>query len=128
MKKSDIKNGMHVITKDGSEYIIMSNVGAQNQTTTCEIAMINLSNGWMPFDEYDDNLRHIDDDDDRDDSYDIKEVYAPKHYADTVISVLSRINKCKFVKLWERPIPKKMTKAEIEAELGYEIEIIESED
>ena len=124
MKKSNIKNGMHVITNNGDEYIVISNVGAQNQTTTCKIAMINLSNGWMPLDEYDDNLCYRgDDDDDRD--YDIKEVYAPKYYANTFESVKDFTNKHKFVKLWERPIPKKMTKAEIEAELGYEIEIVE---
>lgn len=121
MKKSDIKNGMHLITNMGEEYVVVSDVYALNQTTTCKMVMVNLSNGWMPLDDYNDDLqlqRH-----DGDCPYDIKEVYAPQFYANTFNSV--RKNHSQFVKLWERPRSKKMTKEEIEAELGYKIEIVD---
>ena len=124
MKKSEIKNGMHLITNGGDEYIVVGDAYAQYQEEP-QTVLVNLSHGWMFLEDYDDDLCCCSDDF----SYcgysdfDIKEVYAPKLYA----AMLDSVNKDKssFVKLWERPITKKMTKAEIEAELGYEIEIIE---
>ena len=133
MKKSEIKNGMHVITKDGSEYIIMSNIYAPKQmedNNTSNVVMLGIECGWMNFDQYDDDLCFRDTVDevcDDDFLYDIDEVYAPKYYAWTLKSVLEEKNKNDFIRLWKRDV-KTMTKAEIEAELGYEINIIESED
>lgn len=133
MKKSDIKNGMHVITKDGSEYIIMSDIYAPKQiedNNTAKVVMLGIDGGWMNFDQYDDYLCFRDTEEevcDDDFLYDIEEVYIPKLYAWTLESVLEERNKNDFTRLWKRGV-KKMTKAEIEAELGYEIEIIESED
>ena len=132
MKKSDIKNGMHVITKYGDEYVIMSNIYAPNQikeNNTAKTVMLGLDGGWMNFDKYDDDLCFrdtVDEEDDDDFQYDIDEVYIPKCYTWTLESVLEERNKNDFIRLWKRV--KKMTKAEIEAELGYEIEIVESED
>ena len=126
MKKSDIKNGMHVITKGGEEYIIMSDVYAPKQHVS-KVVMLNLDCGWMNFDQYDDDLCFrdtIDEVDDDDYLYDIDEVYAPNYYCWTLESVLEERNKNDFTRLWKRGV-KKMTKAEIEAELGYEIEIVE---
>jgi hypothetical protein len=135
MKKSDIKNGMHVITNNGNEYIIISGIEAYKQiedTNTANTVMIQLDgSGWMPFDDYDDDLCYHDpegDECDIDRYYDIKAVYTPQYYSWTLLSVYDK--SCisdKFIKVWERP-RKKMTKAEIETELGYEIEIVESED
>lgn len=128
MKKSDIKNGMHVITKGGEEYIIMSDVYAPKQINEHRIAkvvMLNLDGGWMNFDKYDDDLCFRDtiyDAADDDSLYDIDEVYVPNYYSWTLESALK--NKEDFTRLWKRSV-KKMTKAEIEAELGYEIEIVE---
>lgn len=132
MKKSDVKNGMHVITNENTEYVIISGVEAQgqiNDNNTADIIMIQLDgDGWMPFDDYDDDLHYHDPEgdeyDEEDDIYDIKAVYAPKYYAWTCASIVKYDDK--FIKMWERPIAKKMTKAEIEKELGYEIEIIKS--
>ena len=137
MKKSDIRNGMHVITKGGEEYIIMSNVYALkqiNDNNTAKVAMLSLDGGWMNFDQYDNDLCFRDTEEeacDDDYLYDIEEVYAPNYYSWTFESVLKEKNKNDFTRfftrLWKRGV-KKMTKAEIEAELGYEIEIVESED
>lgn len=132
MNKSDIKNGMHVITKYGDEYVIMSNIYAPNQikeNNTAKTVMLGLDGGWMNFDKYDDDWCFrdtVDEEDDDDFQYDIDEVYVPKYYTWTLESVLEERNKNDFIRLWKRV--KKMTKAEIEAELGYEIEIVESED
>ena len=130
MKKSEIKNGMHVITKDGSEYVIISDVYAPCQIddgNTAKIAMLGLNGGWMNLDQYDEEslcFRDKPSDIEEDDwQYDIEEVYAPKYYTYTFESVKSK-DKDDFTRLWKRGI-KKMTKAEIEAELGYEIEIID---
>lgn len=130
MKKSDIKNGMHVITNDGCEYIIISGVETTRQTIMANTVMAELNgSGWMSFDKYDDDLHYHkddDDDDDDDESYDIYAVYVPQYYAYTLASARASDasnETFRFSKLWERP--KKMTKAEIEKELGYEIEIVE---
>ena len=83
MKKSDIKNGMHVITNDGTEYVVISRIEAQAQIkddNTANTIMIQVnSEGWMPFDDYDDDLHYHDPegdeyDDDEERLYDIKEV------------------------------------------------------
>jgi hypothetical protein len=128
MQKSDIKNGMHVITNNGDEYIIISGIEAYEQTVnTANIIMVQLDGGWMAFDDYDNDLHYHDpegdDDECPDKLYDIKTVYAPRYYSWTLSSVHK--NPTDFAKVWERPIAKKMTKAEIEKELGYEIEIID---
>lgn len=124
MKKSDIKNGMHVITNSGKEYLIISNVEATEQAFLANTIMVRLDGeGWLSFDGYNDNLRYRFNDNDNDDTYDIKAVYVPKFYVDIFASV-HNTNRDGFTKLWERPNPIAMTKAEIEAELGYEIEII----
>lgn len=134
MKKSDIRNGMHVITNNGNEYIIISGIEADKQIAeknTANTVMVQLDgDGWMPFDDYNDDLCYHDpeaseDDDDIDRYYDIKTVYAPRFYAWTLVSV-NEYSKDKFTKVWERP-RKKMTQLDIERELGYEIEIISDE-
>ena len=130
MKKSEIKNGMHVITKGGEEYVIVSDVYAPCQIddgNTAKVAMLGLNGGWMNLDLYNeeslcfrDNSLNIDEDDWQ---YDIEEVYAPKYYTYTFESVKSK-DKHDFTRLWKRGV-KQMTKAEIETALGYKIEIID---
>ena len=80
MNKSDIKNGMHVITKDGTEYVIMSNIYAPKQIddgNTAKVVMLCLNGGWMNFDKYSDDLCFHDtvyEAEDDDCMYDIDEV------------------------------------------------------
>ena len=130
MNKSDIKNGMHVITKDGTEYVIMSNIYAPKQIddgNTAKVVMLCLNGGWINFDKYSDDLCFHDtvyEAEDDDCMYDIDEVYVPNYYCWTLESALESKNKNDFTKLWKRGVPK-MTKEEIEAILGYEIEIID---
>ena len=133
MKKSDIKNGMHVITNDGIEYIVISGVEADGQIKdgkTANIIMTQVNdNRWMPLDDYDDDLHYHDPEDDEyieDRCYDIKAVYTPRYYSWVLESIYNKKSTDRFIKVWERSF-KKMTKAEIEKELGYEIEIVDDE-
>ena len=128
MKKSDIKNGMHVITNNGDEYVILNDIYAtvqteNNHTAHTIMALIN-GNGWMDFDGYTSDLRY-----NRNSDYDIQAVFVPQFYSATLKSVndykYDGYDSYYFKKLWERDIPKKMTKADIERKLGYEIEIVE---
>ena len=132
MKKSDIRNGMHVITNDGTEYVIISGIEACGQiedNNTANIIMVNMNKygGWMPFDDYDDDLYFHDPEgeDEYDKDYDIKTVYAPRYYGWTIFPVNDDTSIGKFIKVWEREHVKKMTKAEIEKELGYKIDIVD---
>lgn len=114
MKKSDLRTGMKVETMDGQEWIVMLN--AHHEYDETENFLLNLSvGGWMRLDRYDDDLKIID----RDDrfEYDIKNVYEPDHL------MYLFLNNSEYVK-WSK-IKRKMTKKEIEEELGYKIEIIE---
>ena len=132
MKKSEIKNGMHVITRSGDEYVIVSDIYAQGQIddhNTSDVLMLLIGDyGWMKFDEYNEDLTFHDEDgdgyewDDTDREYDIVEVYTPKYYIYTLASITTDGDK--FTRLWKRDV-KKMTKREIEKELGYEIEIVD---
>lgn len=125
MQKSDIKNGMHVITNNGEEWVILSDIHASSQTNsnnTAHVIMANIDGeGWMNFDKYTSDLRC----DNGNFEYEIQAVFEPKYYSATLMSVRSAYSNHNFTKLWERSIAKKMTKAEIEKELGYEIEIID---
>ena len=96
MKKSEIKNGMHVITNNGNEYIIISGIEAYKQiedTNTANIVMVQLDgSGWMPFDDYDDDLCYHDPEGDEDDwdidrYYDIKAVYTTQYYSWTLLFI-----------------------------------------
>ena len=128
MQKSDIKNGMHVITNNGEEYVILSDVYASSQVNshnTAHVIMAHINGeGWMNFDKYTNDLRC----DNGDFDYEIQAVFEPRYYSATLMSVRNVESDYYFTKLWERPTAKKMTKVEIEKELGYEIEIVDDED
>jgi hypothetical protein len=120
---------MHVITNDGTEYVILSDIYASSQVknnTTAHIIMADINgNEWMNFDKYTCDLRCNDDDDNFE--YEIQAVFEPRYYKATLMSVRDDEDNYYFTKLWERPTKKKMTKSEIEKELGYEIEIVDED-
>ncbi len=125
MQKSDIKNGMHVITNNGEEYVILSNIYASSQVNnnnTAHVIMASINgDGWMNFDKYTSDLRC----DNNNFEYEIQAVFEPRYYSATLMSIRNVESDYYFTKLWERPQRKKMTKIDIEKELGYEIEIID---
>lgn len=125
MKKSELKNGMHVITKNGDEFIVIDNVVADKQIVdrnTSDVILVKIDNcgGWLALDRYDENLNS--DGDDNDDDFKIVAIYKPLYYYDILLSVYDDYHGKNFVQIYGK---KKMTKAEIEQALGYEIEIVD---
>ena len=122
MKKSELTNGMHVITNNNEEFIVMSNIVADKQIADGNIAttlLIRIDNGgWLNLNSYDENLTELDGDWD----FGIKAIYKPLYYYDVLFSVFDDYHNTNFVQVYGR---RNMTQAEIEKELGYEINIIE---
>lgn len=120
MKLSDLKTGMHVITRNGDEYVVMRDVvtHADGQTGTSPIIMTNIKYcAWLNLKEYAEDLTLYDNE------FGIQKVYMPRYYRSLVTSV--EIKPEDFVLIWKRPTKKQMTLEEIEEALGYEVEIVE---
>ena len=122
MKKSELTNGMHVITNNDEEFIVMSNVIADKQIAdgkTAHVILVRIDgNGWLGLDSYDENLNELDGSWD----FEIKEIYKPLYYYDILSSVYDIYHGKNFVQVYGR---RNMTQAETEKELGYKINIIE---
>ena len=130
MKKSELTNGMHIITNNDEEFIVMSNVIADKQIEdgkTAHVILVRIDgHGWLKLDDYDENLNRIDSgDDDFMWDFEIKAIYKPLYYYDILSSVYDAYHRKNFVQIYGR---RKMTKEQIENARGYEIEIVESED
>lgn len=84
MSKSILKNGMHVITRNWNEYVIMSNVKANKQMNmTNEMIGLNIkTEGYINIDSYNDDLTKGSNHD-----YDIQIIYEPHYYRDILLSV-----------------------------------------
>ena len=82
MNKAILKNGMHVITRNGNEYIIMSDAKAISQLHTSEMIGLNIHGGYIQIDSYNDNLTK-----DSNHDYDIQIIYEPHFYKDILLSV-----------------------------------------
>lgn len=107
MKKSDLKTGMVVELRDGTMCMVLLD-------TPCGDVFVNV-NGWSDMNSYDDDWRcfpliYR--------GFDIIRVYSAES---AYQMVFSRWGDMKMI--WERKEPNKMTLAEIEAELGYPVEV-----
>lgn len=120
MKISDYKIGTHFITREGVEYVLMPNV-QRYSNDNFSLSRLN-DDGWLGANDYDDDYRMIDEDDDFC-QYDIAKIVQPMY--NNCILLPYEYHKDIFKIVWERPEARKMTKAEIEAELGYVIEIVD---
>ena len=109
MTKDDLKTGMVVELKNGTKYMVLLD-------TPCGDVLIRDA-AWSPFSRYDHNLN-------QDNLYDplcgIARVYKPNGEYQ-----MERKYWGEMELIWERQKPKKMTLAEIEAELGYPVDIVE---
>lgn len=121
--KADLKTGHIVTVRCGQKFVVFKNLEGNldglNIKDSEKSYFVNIgSMGYNLFDEYDDNLcvRTVTGFD-----YDIMKV----EEVDTVVALTNArgYNLAEKKTIWERPVPKKMTKAEIEKELGYEIEL-----
>ncbi len=118
--KNDFKIGMRVVTANKEEWVVMPSVEG-------DLCLVKLGeSGWNELSDYDDtlNIRYAD-------GAPMKQYAIDKIYMSALSAcILSDLNEkddwgCNvFGLIWERTQPKKMTKLEIERELGYEVEII----
>ena len=113
MTKDELKVGMLVQHRDGTMSMIMPTSSIKNP-----VVFIAADGIWSQFISYDDNLLY---------EYgkyrDIVKIWGLSEYAHKVFSFTTDTREL----LWEREEKKKMTIAEIEAALGYEVEIISGE-
>lgn len=110
MKKTDLRTGMRVTIRDGSQFIVLLDVPIK--TTGQYVDILRNKSGFLNLEDYDDNLwdcNHR--------KYDIIRVEVPQCKAD-----IFRFN-AEYDVVWERPF-RELTLHEIEKELGCSIQII----
>ena len=120
MTKSELKNGMIVTTREGKEYLFLKDF-VLNDTyimSSCDEGI--LVNGqipsWNMMKNYNDDLTNI-----QYNELDIVKVEIVNHPHD-LMNIMDE--KWYRTLVWERKELRKMTVAEIEAILGYKIEIV----
>lgn len=125
MKLSDLKTGMHVILRDGDEYIVLKDTCLCNclcnayDYDTYEKNIIKTLNSktYTSLDNYNEDFTST-----RFKGLDIVEVYT----CDCITAILESVKNepDSFIRIFEERPTKKMTLEEIEKELGYKIEIV----
>lgn len=111
--KLDLLNGDVVVTRNGNKYIFFKNYAGKGD------ALVNTREGWMDLESYEDDLRNTDLD-----SFDIMEVYRPQF---RTAFYPARASFEDYECVFKREDRKKMTVEDIEAALGYKIEVIDNE-
>ena len=117
MKKSDLKTGYIVTTREGEEYMVYLNVDTLF-TQNDDIIVKSTGRCWNKLQFYKEDLTYYDSESER---YDIVKVEKANHpYC------LQDMNYDRSFRetLWEREEPKEMTVAEIEKLLGYPVKIV----
>lgn len=115
--KSDLKNGHVIETRGKNIFIVM----IDEFDLGGDYLFNQHSSSHTLLDNYDEDLQMLDRD-----FYclDICKVYQPL-YMHSIRNIQSTVEGKGFKLVWERLMPKKMTLAEIEKELGYPVEITE---
>lgn len=122
-KLSELKTGMRVILRNGSEYVVMKDCHMYFSDID---ALVNITKigSWLDINEdYYEDMTCAD----GCTEFDIMEVYEFSFCGLTIHNLIKNINNGKYACIYKRHQPKKMTKAEIEAILGYEVDIVEGE-
>lgn len=114
MKKSDLKTGMVVETRNGEKYLVMLGPDCEGRE------LINFGYGFMPLSRYANNLMIKT----GDEEFDIMKVYSVEGSICWLLRDKKRMN---FELIWQRKEIKEMTVKEIEKELGYKIKIVGDE-
>lgn len=115
MTKSELKTGMIVITREGKEYMVFRDFHYQNKKPIdCIVSLTGTWSDLLCFNEDLTCMANIKDLD----IMKVKVIYHPH------LMFKNDLNATHYKTIWERPEPKKMTVSEIEAILGYKIEII----
>jgi len=129
MKKSDLKTGMIVTTRDGCEYVVfLGTTSVYIREESCDI-LLNTNPElcrWNRLDYYNEDLTYDRatryEDDAKAKEYDIMKVELALHpYAFTNVNYKREERKL----LWEREKPvKEMTMAELEEHFGCKVKIV----
>lgn len=120
MKLSELKTGMHVILRDGNEYIVLKDTClCLFDTDTYGKNIIKKLNGatYTSLDNYNEDFTNTDG---------LKNLDIVEVYTCDCVSAIFKSAKDKpysFTRIFEER-PTKMTLEEIEKELGYKIEIV----
>ena len=116
MTKRDLKTGMVVIDRAGHKWFVLKESCVKLGGNFLEgNFLVNKNGSWVILDDFNEDLTYPNCKD-----MDIVEVLKVEHIQDLVKSV----NKA--VVIWKRKDPpKKLTLSELEAILGYEVEIVE---
>jgi len=124
MKKSDLKTGMMVVTRDGDEYMVMLGVSYAGLTSdSCDVIV--SKDGWIPLCNYSDDLNLKED---GMPEFNIVAVYLPLRAASLWRKDIAKDRSWKCVWKREEP-PVEMTVAEIEKKLGIRnLKIIKEHD
>lgn len=121
MKKSELKTGMIVETREGKEYVVFIDVCktryvSENYNGNDSVLVNN--NIWLSLDDYEDNMLHSG----KNNSFDIIKVYIPNHpysFIDTSYEKSQRNL------IWKRiEEAKEMTMEELEKHFGCKIKIV----
>lgn len=121
MKLSDLKTGMHVILRNGDEYIVLKDtcLYSNYDYDTYEKNIIKTLNRrtYINLNNYNEDFTNT-----TSNWLDIVEVYT----CNCVTAILESVKNepDSFIRIFEERLTKKMTLEEIEKELGYKIEII----
>ena len=120
MKLKDLKTGMRIILRDGSEAVVLKDVITPHKSEGKQDMYVYIDGGWMSSSRYNDDLTIKGENKE----FDIVKVYAQNNGEYIDASVLDK-NALKYMdKIWERKEKIKMTVSEICEELGYDIEIV----
>lgn len=122
--KADLKTGHVVTVRSGEKLVLIKNMDFSfddiNVPDTNGSYFISITGyGYNLLDEYDDDLCVKDSNVDSFDIMKVEEATTPYALGKTMSN-----RKDWYKTIWERPVPKKMTKAEIEEALGYKIELV----
>ena len=111
MKKSDLKTGMIVETNHGKKFLVMLNPDCE------ERELIDFEGGWLPLNQYNENLESIYNLFGKN-KWNIDKVYSADIYIHYLLENTDEMMK-NLKLLWERgEKPIEMTVAEIEQKLG----------
>lgn len=110
MKKSDLRTGMRVTIRDGSQFNVL--LGVPVKTRDQPVDILYNESSFLDLEDYDNNLFDCDER-----KYDIIKVEIPHTIFD-----ISDFN-AKYVVVWERPF-RELTLRDIEKELGCSVRII----
>lgn len=123
MKKSDLRNGDIVKTREGNKYIVLLNAGLYKGGT--EDLLINLMDGcYLRLSGYKEDLTWYDEEAK---NFDIVSICAFDYVGDNLRQHgLTQVT-AGYKWTWKRTEAKKMTVSEICKELGYDIEIVKED-